>query len=147
MGLEIALTPGYQAPSWAGGEEGLGSHSAQIQSRSVLGEPAWVTGALQASVLTPGRWESKVTQSCLTLCDPTDYSLPGSSIHGILQTRILEPVAISFSRGSSRSRDQTRVSCIAGRFFTITASREAFQNSGKDQFRCLQNNYKASMPC
>ena len=66
----------------------------------------------------------KVTQSCLTLCDPMECSLPGSSIHGILQARVLEWVAISFSRGSSRPRDQTRVSCIAGRCFTIWATRE-----------------------
>ena len=46
-----------------------------------------------------------------------DYSLPSSSVHGILQERILEWVAISFSRGSSQPRDQNRVSCIAGRFF------------------------------
>ena len=45
--------------------------------------------------------ESELTQSCPTLCDPMDYSLPGSSVHGILQARILEWVAISFSRGSS----------------------------------------------
>ena len=45
--------------------------------------------------------ESEVAQSCLTLCDPVDYSPPDSSIHGILQARILEWVAISFSRGSS----------------------------------------------
>ena len=56
--------------------------------------------------------ESKVAQSCLTLCNSMDYSLPGSSIHGILQARILEWVAISFSRGSSRPRDQPRVSHI-----------------------------------
>ena len=43
--------------------------------------------------------ESEVTQSCPTLCDPVDCSLPGSSLHGILQARILEWVAISFSRG------------------------------------------------
>ena len=49
--------------------------------------------------------ESEVAQSCLTLCDPMDCSLPGSSIHGIFQTRILEWVAISFSRRSSRPRD------------------------------------------
>ena len=55
-----------------------------------------------------------VTQSCLTLCDPMDYSLPGSSVRGILQSRILEWVAISSSRGSSRPRDRTHicVSCI-----------------------------------
>ena len=67
----------------------------------------------------------KVTQSCPTLCDLMDYSPPGSSVHGILQARILEWVAISFSRGSSWPRNQTRVSCIAGRFFTDWAMREA----------------------
>ena len=46
-----------------------------------------------------------VTQSCLTLCDPMDYSLPVSSVHGILQARILEWIAISSPRGSSRPRD------------------------------------------
>ena len=49
-------------------------------------------------------------------CDPMDCSLPGSSVHGILQARILEWVAISFSRGSSWPRNRTPVSCIAGRF-------------------------------
>ena len=52
-------------------------------------------------------------QSCPTLCDPTDCSLTGSSVHGILQARILEWVAISFSRGSSWFRDWTHVSCIS----------------------------------
>ena len=60
-----------------------------------------------------------VAQLCLTLCESMDYSPPGFSVHGILQTRILEWVAISFSRGSSRPGDWTRVSCIAGKFFTI----------------------------
>ena len=55
---------------------------------------------------------SEVTQSCPTLCDPMDCSLPGSSVHGIFQARILEEVAISFSRGSSWPRDQTWVSEI-----------------------------------
>ena len=54
-----------------------------------------------------------------------DNSLPGSSIHGILQARILEWAATSFSRGSSQPRDQTQVSCIADRRFTIWAPREA----------------------
>ena len=62
---------------------------------------------------------SEVAQSCPTLCNPMDCSLPGSSVHGIFQARILEWVAISFSRGSSQPRDQTPVSCIAGRRFTI----------------------------
>ena len=62
---------------------------------------------------------SSVAQSCPTLCDPMDCSLPGSSIRGILQTRVLEWVAISFSRRSSQPRDRTQVSYIAGRRFTI----------------------------
>ena len=71
------------------------------------------------------KWKS---QSCLTLCDPTDFSLPGSCIHWILQAVILEWLAIPFSRGPSRPlvwRDRTQVSCIAGRLFTIWATREA----------------------
>ena len=52
-------------------------------------------------------------QSCPTLCDPTDCSPAGSSVRGILQLRTLEWVAISYSKGSSWSRDQTRVSCIS----------------------------------
>ena len=57
----------------------------------------------------------------LTLCDPIDYSPPGASVHRILQARILEWVAIPFSRGSSQPRDGAQVSHIAGRFFTIWA--------------------------
>ena len=64
-----------------------------------------------------------VAQSCLTICDPC--SQPGSSVHEIFQARILEWVAIFFSRGASWPRDQTHVSYIAGRFFTIWATREA----------------------
>ena len=59
------------------------------------------------------------TQSCLTLCNPTDYSLPGFSVYGTLQARILEWIAILFSRGTSQPRDWTLVSCITGRFFTF----------------------------
>ena len=66
--------------------------------------------------------ESEITQSCLTLCDPIDCKLLGSSIHRILQARILEWVAISFSRGSSWPRAWTQVSCIAVRHFTIWAT-------------------------
>ena len=66
-----------------------------------------------------------VAQLCLTLCNPLDSSRPGSSVCGILQARILEWVAIPFSRGSSRPTDWTWVSCIVGRFFTIWATREA----------------------
>ena len=66
-----------------------------------------------------------VSQSCLTLCDPEDCRPLGSSIHGIFQSRTLEWVAISFSRGSSQPRDLAQVSCIAGRVFTTWATREA----------------------
>ena len=69
------------------------------------------------------KW-NEVTQSCPTLCGPMDCSLPGSSVHGIFQARILEWVAISFSRGSSQTRDWTLVSRIVGRHFTIWATRE-----------------------
>jgi len=62
----------------------------------------------------------KIAQSCPTLCDPTVYT-----IHGILQARILEWVTFPFSRVSSKSRDQTQVSLLAGRFFTSWATREA----------------------
>ena len=69
--------------------------------------------------------ESEVAQSCPTLCNPVDCSPEGSSVHGILQARILEWVAISFSRGSSRLRVWTQVSCIAGICFNLWATREA----------------------
>ena len=68
-----------------------------------------------------------VAQSCLTLCNPMDGSPPVSSVHGILQARILEWVAISFSRGSSRPRDRTQVSHIAGRRFNLCTTREALK--------------------
>ena len=70
-----------------------------------------------------------VAQSCLTLCNPMDYSPPSSSVHEILQTKILKWVSIPFSRGSSPPRDQTWVSCTAGRFFTVWASKEAHEHA------------------
>ena len=66
-----------------------------------------------------------VAQLCLTVCDPMDCSPPGSSVHGTLQAGILEWVAIPSSRGSSQPRDQSQVSCTAGRFFTSGATKEA----------------------
>ena len=70
--------------------------------------------------------ESEVAQSCPTL-QPVDCSPPSSSVHGILQARILKWVAISFSRGSSQPRDRTQVSHIAGRCFNLCATREALK--------------------
>ena len=66
----------------------------------------------------------KVIQLCPPLCDSVDCSPPGSSVYGILQSGILEWVAISFSGGSSPPRDQICISCIAGGFFTVWATRE-----------------------
>ena len=69
-------------------------------------------------------WKVKtwVAQSCLTLCNPMDCSTPGTSVHGFLQARILEWVAIPFFRGSSQLRDRSQVTCIPGRFFTVWAT-------------------------
>ena len=83
-----------------------------------------------------------VTQSCLTVCDPMNYSPPGSSVRGILQARTLEWVAISFSRGSFWPRDLTQVPCIVDRFFTVWATREDFTRhiiNYKLCFACMLN--------
>ena len=78
------------------------------------------TGTWSYSLHSLSFLKVKVAQSCLTLCDPIDYT-----VHGILQARILEWVAVPFSKGSSQPRDRTQVSHIAGRFFTSWATREA----------------------
>ena len=70
------------------------------------------------------KW-SEVAQLCPALCDPMGCSLSGSSVHGIFQARVQEWTAISFSRGSSQPRNQIQVCCIAGRRFTVWATREA----------------------
>ena len=88
-------------------------HTSPVQIFYVL--PAWKVKVL-------------VAQWCPTLCDPIDCSLPGSSVHGIFQARILEWIAIPFSRGSSWPRDRIWVSCITGRFFTIWATWEWVSN-------------------
>ena len=73
----------------------------------------------------PLEWSEVKWLSRVQLCDPMDCILPGSSVHGIFQARVLEWVAISFSRGSSRPSDGTQVSHIASRHFTVFATREA----------------------
>ena len=74
-------------------------------------------------------------QSVPTLCDPMDYSPPVSSIHGILQARILEWVAISFSKGSSRPRDRIWVSCIGRWILYHWATRKAiFLSTSAENF-------------
>ena len=75
--------------------------------------------------------------SVASICDPLDCSMPGSSVHRILQARILEGVAISSFRGYSQPRDRTQVSCIAGRFFTT-------EPPGKPSIRC--GSHKSNRP-
>ena len=91
----------------------LGVYYIQLLIRWTLSRFSWIIQ------------ESEVAQSCPTLCNPVDCDLPGSSIHEILHARILEWVAISFSRGSSWPRDWTWVSHLAGRCFNLWATREA----------------------
>ena len=80
-------------------------------------------GYLEHSLIHDQGW-NEVTQSCPTLFNPMDCSLPHSSDHGIFQARVLERVATSFSRGSSQPGDWTWVSRIVGRHFTVWATSE-----------------------
>ena len=97
-----------------------GDCSYEIKRRLLLGRKVMTnldSISKSRDITLPTKCESVVAQSCLTLCDPMDCSLRGSSLHGIVQERVLAWVAISFSRGSSQPRDQTQVSRIAGRHF------------------------------
>ena len=88
----------------------------------------------KSHLLISDKVKVKATQSCLTLCNPIDYT-----VHEPLQAKILEWVAYPFSRGSSRPRDRTGVCCIAGRFFTNWAIREALISDNlslNDQLTC-----------
>ena len=93
------------------------------QPRNQTGSPALTVDSLPAEL--SGKPQSKsVSRSVVSdFLHPMDCSPPGPSVRGILQARILEWVAISFSRGSSQSRNRTWISCIAGRFFTYWAMR------------------------
>ena len=97
-----------------------------LETAEALGDPrdapeSWTSGKLWG----PGACvRAKSLQSYPTLCNSMDCSPPGSSVHGFLQTRIQERVAMPSSRGSSLPRDRTWVSCTAGRFFTNWATRE-----------------------
>ena len=83
----------------------------------------------------PVRMWSEVVQLCPTLCDPMDCSPPGSSVLGYFQARILEWVAMLSSSGSSWPRDQTQVSCIADRRFTLWATRDTLWITSGDYAR------------
>ena len=97
-------------------------------SMAVLVNAPGSSGARMTLHSCPVCVQAKSLQSCLTLCRPIDYSPPGSSIHGILQARILEWAVIPPSKGSSWPRDQTRSllsPALAGRFFTTSTTWEA----------------------
>ena len=88
-------------------------------------------------------WSCSVVSDCLR---PMDCSLPGSSVHGTFQARVLEWIAISFSKGSSQPRDWTQVFCTAGGFFTVRATREAhFIHGRKKQFPSSKNLFDIRM--
>ena len=93
----------------------VGNDKVQNQVDWGLKKELWATVWVRLKV------KVKATQSCLALCNSMDCSLQGSSVHEILQARILEWEAFPFSRGSSQPRAQTLVSCIAGGFFTVWA--------------------------
>ena len=100
-------------------------YTSSLETHSFISSPhfpywvVWVLYIFHMCVL--------LAQSCPTLCDPTDCSPPGFSVHGILQARILEWIAIPFSRGTSQPRNRTLVSCVAGRFFTVWATGTPFR--------------------
>ena len=115
----------------------IGSKSAKEYIKAVYCHSAYLTYMQSES-------ESEVAQLCLTLCDPMDCSLPGSSVHGIFQARILEWVAISFSRGSSQPSDRTQVSHIVGRCFTIWATR-GMQNTSWEMLGWMKHKLESRL--
>ena len=94
--------------------------------------------------MAPSTCEVKVIPLCLTLCYPMDYT-----VHGILQARILEWVAVPFSRASSQPRNWTQISCTAGEFFTIWATREApmLSQTASHVFRALPRERASVTSC
>ena len=107
-------------------------------SSSICCLKVWIMNCWSENITSPLitelNWTETFVQMYPTLCDPKDCSFPGSSVHGILQARILEWGAIPFSRGPSQPRDQTQVSHIAGRFFTVWAMREALSSHNPHQY-------------
>ena len=104
-----------------------------------LGWPSIWASAMEFTLQTPHPNPLPLLQIAESVCETEfshclgtlcvmDYSSPGSSVHGILQARILKWVAVPFSRGSFQPRNQTQVSCTAGRFFTDWTTREAHES-------------------
>ena len=134
--------PTYSFPAPIASNQGMSDsfHSSaplpDFESMSNIGDGGWIPCYSKLWIdnlcLFSFESESEVTQSCPTLCDPMDCSLSGSSVRGIFQARVLEWIAISFSRGSSQPRDWTRVSwvfCIGRWILYHWANREALISS------------------
>ena len=109
------ISAGHSPGSWLALKLGQGS---PILKEKTMFSPLYLSPSSNEKTESE-KWKS---HSHVWLCDPMDCNLPGSSVHRILQARILEWVAISFSRGSSRPRDRTQVSFIASRFFANWAN-------------------------
>ena len=105
-------------------DPGIEPRSPALQADALTSEPPGQEDYLNSLSLSFSSVKVLVAWSCPILWDPMEHSPPDSSVHGILQARILEWAAIPSSRRSSRPRDQTQVSCILGRFFTIWVTRE-----------------------
>ena len=119
---EHALDRGLAHTSSGHSIRGAGGKQRGTGPSSTWSDRVLATGHLaEGEARVPAGMKGKVliAQSCPTLRDPMDCSPPGSSVHRISQARILECVAMPFSRGSSQPKDRTLVSCTAGRFFTI----------------------------
>ena len=120
QGLWMAHLPIARTLTW--GLRTLNSSGRPFAIR--LFSSLWVAHAEYYGIWLLSQLCSSYRSRCGPFPMPLDWSPPGSSVHGIFQERILEQVAIPFYRGSSRPRDQTRVSCIGSRFFTVWATRE-----------------------
>ena len=112
-----------------GSAENCSSESATIESHVQTPIPQEKENTSRGEKEVSRAMKVKVAQSGPTLCDPMDCSPPGSSVHGTVQARILEWVAIPFSRGSSQPRDWIEVSCIAGSFSVSWATKEINKES------------------
>ena len=120
MNVQHMGSPPPQCPMGACTRAGIITHTEmEPMPWALLGVRQPLSPLLDCSSLS---WYVLVAKLCPTLCDPMDCGLPGSSVNGTLQARILEWVAIPFSRGSSWLRDWTWISCTAGRFFTVWLS-------------------------
>ena len=123
--INIFLVPFRISSEWA-----LNTYLNAHTSSSVYWSWGWAESLLLLVCLPDPLFGSVVCPllkmvSRVWLCDPIDCSLPGSSVHGLLQARVLEWVAYPFSSWSLQPRKQNRISCIAGGFFTSWATREA----------------------